>query len=141
MGFCKFCNKEFESKRLGGHTVLCSKNPKFFLIREKAKYTHRLNILLKNPIIEKDKVCIRCGKNFKIKTRKFLKNKEKEQKCCSKICAKANNIKNLDTFNRINICKGCGKKLEKKRDFCDNICHLRYTQRKIGIDYWKDLNR
>ena len=60
---CKFCQKEFEPRKIGGHTVGCDMNPKKASTREKIRSKQ-----VGRPLSEKHRINIKNSVNKKIES-------------------------------------------------------------------------
>lgn len=122
MHTCKFCGKRFESSRqLGGHMVLCEKNPKRQQTLDKQT----------DKKAKKQKYQIRCeicGQNFEVFIFPSEYKRGKYRKTCSKECShKLSNLNTNLTNKNIRIQKSLkGKEYPERKKiryciYCNNI--------------------
>ena len=141
MAICKWCGKEIENHKIGGHTTFCTKNP-----------NRRLNLKLSESNINKmtqarqiqrqenpnehthrefKTICERCGKEFIQITSEYNIRTGKASRFCSRKCANSH-PKACEGKTKIVKCIDCGRDVEVKKQTnpklvrCDD-CKLTYN--------------
>ena len=122
---CKFCNKEFEKgQSVGGHSVLCSKNPNRVITIQKISKANTT----KNKYLF---ICKKCNSEYELFLTENAFKKGKYRKHCSSVCAHKRDSKRK-------ICIYCNKKPVGKNAarFCSKECMLDF-QYNYRIQKWK----
>lgn len=141
MAICKWCGKEIENHKIGGHTTFCVKNP-----------NRRLNLKLSESNINKmtqarqiqrqenpnehthrefKTICERCGKEFIQITSEYNIRTGKASRFCSRKCANSH-PKACEGKTKIVKCIDCGRDVDVKKQTnpklvrCDD-CKLTYN--------------
>jgi len=113
---CKYCNKEFENKKIGGHTGHCKSNPKFEENNKKVSEKGR-SVLEKLKLIRIEeynltpKKCSYCNKD--------LNYRKQHKKYCNSSCAAKHNNTLRKGKKRIFSAKGLEniKKANKEKKY------------------------
>lgn len=144
---CKFCGRRFESSRqLGGHMVLCKKNPKRQQTLDKQA----------NKKAKKQKYwihCEVCGQSFEVFIFPSEYQKGFYRKTCSNNCSHKLTVQNTDKIsknksiqNSINkkistipkkyrYCEYCGNKIlteRKNSNYCSEECMIKGRHEKLS---------
>lgn len=141
MAICKWCGKEIENHKIGGHTTFCVKNPN----RELNLKSSRLNIdkMTRARQVQRQAnpnehtrrefktICERCGKEFIQITSEYNIRTGKASRFCSRKCANSH-PKACKGKTKIVKCIDCGRDVEVKKQAnprlvrCDD-CKLTYN--------------
>lgn len=140
---CKYCNKEFESKKERGlHQRLCKSRPDYEEQIEKrrngARITSKYNFgkQLVKHITFKVK-CLKCETEFEVSCTESEYNKNRYRHYCSRACANSHTISEetkqkiantLTKPKKIKICKDCGLEISYKATYCKNCANKHHNE-------------
>lgn len=123
MAICKYCGKEFDNSKIGGHTAFCKKNPNRIRNIELSKNNikkmtesslkKRRDVNYEHTKKEIICVCEKCGKEFTQYASEYSIKNNKVSRFCSRECA--NSHPNACEGKTKTIkCIDCGKNVEVK---------------------------
>lgn len=140
---CKYCNKEFESRKERGlHQRLCKFRPDYEEQIEKrrkgARITSKYNCgkQLVKHITFKIK-CLKCKTEFEVSCTESAYNKNRYRHYCSRTCANSHIIteetkqkiaNTLTKPEKIKKCKDCGIKISRKAIYCKNCVSKHHNE-------------
>ena len=140
---CRYCNKEFETKKLRGlHQRLCKFRPDYEEQIEKrrngGKITSKNNFgkQLVKRITFKVK-CLKCNAEFEITCTDTAYKRNSYRHYCSRACANSHIVteetkqkiaKSLTKPKKIKTCKDCGNEIGYKATYCKNCIHKHYNE-------------
>lgn len=123
MAICKWCGKEIENHKIGGHTTFCVKNPNRELNLKlsrlninkmtQARQTQRQENPNEHTRREFKTICERCGKEFIQITSEYNIRTGKASRFCSRKCANSH-PKACKGKTKIVKCIDCGVDVEVK---------------------------
>ena len=108
MGICKYCGKEIESSRIGGHTSFCKENPNYKRNMERSSQQF-IKVNEEKRANRDCGTCLYCGKPLNKPGKKF---------CNNSCAAKFNNKKRAECGytakgkTKIVLCNKCGSEME-----------------------------
>lgn len=123
MAICKWCGKEIENHKIGGHTTFCAKNPNRELNLKlsesninkmtQARQVQRQENPNEHTRREFKTICERCGKEFIQITSEYNIRTGKSSRFCSRKCANSH-PKACNGKTKIVKCIDCGVDVEVK---------------------------
>ena len=144
MAVCKWCGKEFDDDKIGGHTTFCKMNPNFEENIKLSRSNIKKMVLARqeqresNPNEHTRKeftmTCEKCGKEFVQITSEYCIANGNISRFCSRKCANSH-PKACEDKTKIVKCIDCGKEVEvkiqsdPKKIRCDE-CKLAYNNSK-----------
>lgn len=130
MAICKYCGKEIEDSKIGGHTTFCIENPN----RERnltLSKSHIGKMVLSKQRKRKSNpgdhtkqwiksICEKCGKEFEQYTSKYSIQTGKAKRFCCRKCANSH-PKSCEGKTKICKCIDCGANVEVKKQTNPNL--------------------